>query len=115
MRGYNERIHWCVFNVIVRLFGVMMTLVGTGSISWGIYFFIHPEEAKRWAATGRADSAAALDMFGGVVTMHFAIGMFAGVIAFAVLRVRPYRPDLGDTISSNTVTPRNWWTGEPKM
>ena len=53
MRGYNERLHWCIFNVIVRLFGIIATFFAVAAIGWGVYFFTHPsvtkkEEAKQW-------------------------------------------------------------------
>lgn len=119
MRGYDERLHWCIFNIMVRIFGIMATVAGAGFIGWGIYFYNHHPEAKKWAAypgAGQTFSHQTInpDTLGGVVTGYIAIGVFAGILAFAVLRVRPYRPDLGDTVSSYSVGPRNWWTGEPK-
>ena len=104
---------------MVRIFGLIATVAGTVFISWGIYHYIHPEEAKKWAAyrgTEQTFSHQALDpdTLGGVVTVEIAVGIFALILAFAVLRVRPYRPDLGDTVSSYSVVTRSWWTGEPK-
>lgn len=49
MRGYNERLHWCIFNVMVRIFGLMATVAGTVFTCWGIYHYYHPAEARKWA------------------------------------------------------------------
>lgn len=120
MQGYNERLHWCIFNVIVRCFGIMAAIAGTGFISWGIYHFYHPAEARKWAEyRGTAEQSFSHqtlnpDLLGGVITVEIAIGLFALALAVAVLRVRPYRPDLGDKVSSYAVVVRSWWTGEPK-
>lgn len=120
MRGYNERLHWCIFNVMVRIFGLMATVSGTILICWGIYHHYHPVEARQWAEySGTAEQSFSHqtlnpDNFGGVVTVEIAVGILALILAFAVLRVRPYRPDLGDKVSSYSVVSRSWWTGEPK-
>lgn len=120
MRGYNERLHWCIFNVMVRIFGLMSTVAGTVFICWGIYHYYHPAEARKWAEyRGTAEQSFSHqtlnpDTLGVVVTVEIAVGVFALILAFAVLRVRPYRPDLGDTVSSYSVVNRSWWTGEPK-
>lgn len=105
---------------MVRCFGIMAAIAGTGFISWGIYHFYHPAEARKWAEyRGTAEQSFSHqtlnpDLLGGVVTVEIAIGIFALALAVAVLRVRPYRPDLGDKVSSYAVGARSWWTGEPK-
>lgn len=124
MRGYNERLHWCIFNVMVRIFGMMAMLFAAVSISWGIFYYTHPHEAKnaeaeRWAEYRGAKQTFSHktlepDILGGVVTGDIGLGVFVAVIGIAILSVRPYRPDLGDTASSYSVGTRSWWTGEPK-
>jgi len=120
MRGYNERLHWCIFNVMVRIFGFMATVAGIAFISWGIYHYYHPAEARKWAEyRGTAEQSFSHqtinpDLLGGVVTGEIVVGLFALTLAFAVLRVRPYRPDLGDSVTSYSIGTRSWWTGEPK-
>jgi hypothetical protein len=105
---------------MVRIFGLMATMAGTVFTSWGIYHYYHPAEARKWAEyRGTADQSFSHqtinpDTLGGVVTVEIAVGIFALILAFAVLGVRPYRPDLGDAVSSYSVGTRSWWTGEPK-
>ncbi len=91
MQGYNERIHWVIFNVVARCFGIMATFAGIGFVCWGIYFTMHPEAAKGLENGGF-----------GLGKMYLIVGAFAGVVGLACLRVRPYRPDLGDTISKES-------------
>ena len=105
---------------MVRIFGLMATVSGTILICWGIYHHYHPVEARQWAEySGTAEQSFSHqtlipDNFGGVVTVEIAVGILALMLAFAVLRVRPYRPDLGDKDSSYSIVSRSWWTGEPK-
>lgn len=120
MRGYNERLHWCISNVMVRCFGIMASMVGASGIGWGIYHYYHPSDAMKWAEyRGTAEQSFSHqtinpDLLGGVVAGEIAVGLFALALAVVVLRVRPYRPDLGDKVSSYAVGARSWWTGEPK-
>ena len=105
---------------MVRCFGIMAAIAGTGFTGWGIYHYFHPAEAKKWAEyRGTAEQSLNHqtinpDLLGGVVTGEFVIGFFALVLAVAVLWMRPYRPDLGDKVSSYSAGTRSWWTGEPK-
>jgi hypothetical protein len=105
---------------MVRIFGLMATVAGTVFISWGIYHYYHPAEARKWAEhSGTAEQSFSHqtinpDLLGGVVTGEIVVGLFALILAFAVLRVRPYRPDIGNTVSSYAIGTRSWWTGEPK-
>ena len=98
MRGYKEYRHWSTCNAIMRVVGIMFAFVGTVFISWGVYFAVHPR-----AVNGNDQ-----------VMVYCALGLFAGVVGFAVLKIRPYRPDLGDTVSFSAPGSRNWWTGDPK-
>jgi hypothetical protein len=109
---------------MVRIFGIMATTAAVVFISWGIYFYTHPheaqkEEAEQWAEYRGAKQTFSHktlepDIFGGVVTGNIAIGVFVALIGVAVLSLRPYCPDLGDTVSSYSVGTRSWWTGETK-
>src|SRR4051812_2444544 len=57
---------------------------------------------------------------GFVVSGEFLVGPFALALAGAFLRVRPYRPDLGDSSylfdpfgsRGNSQAARRWWTGD---
>lgn len=102
----------------------MATIFAVVAIGSGIYFYTHPREAQKketeqWAEYRGAKQTWSHktlepDLFGGIVTSNIALGVFVGILAVALLRIRPYRPDLGDTASSSTAGARSWWTGEPK-
>ncbi len=95
-------------------------MAGASGIGWGIYHYYHPAEARKWAEyRGTAEQSFSHqtinpDLLGGIGTGEIVVGLFALTLAFVVLRVRPYRPDLGDTVSSYSFGTRSWWTREPK-
>jgi hypothetical protein len=97
----------------------MASMAGTGFIGWGIYHYFHPAEARKWTEyRGIAEQSFSHqtinpDLLGGVITGEIVVGLFALAFAVAVLRMRPYRPDLRDTVSSYSAGTRSWWTGEP--
>lgn len=107
------RIHWSVFNVLVRLFGIMSTITSLVFIGWSAVFALYPEKTTDVSDAGFG--AAPLFLTGGLVCT---------VVAIVLLRARPYRPDLGDSVwgfrtnklpsQTGRATLRSWWTGEPK-
>lgn len=107
-----RRIHWSVFNVLVRLFGIMAGFASVTFMTWAVVFVILPESAAGVSHGG----------FETVIT-HLVFGLVTGILAFVVLRTPAYRPDLGDrtwSFQRNQSGPesverpgRSWWTGEP--
>jgi hypothetical protein len=79
------RFHWRLFNVLARLFGIMALLVGAGFCAWGVYFAIDP---------GAAQGVETAGIPAGV--LYVIVGAFSAAIGTPVLRIRPYRPALGD-------------------
>ena len=37
------KLHLGVFNLFVRLFGLLAVASGAGSIAWGLYYFLHSD------------------------------------------------------------------------
>jgi hypothetical protein len=105
-----ERAHWSAVNVMARMFGILALIVGLGFLAWGVYFAISPEAQGHITPDGSDASI-----------LNSTLGIFAVAMSVAFLRVRPYRPDLGDSIRSSRAgraeacdkRPRNWWTGAP--
>src|SRR5687767_2333136 len=98
-RQFYAALHFRVFNVLGRLFGLLAVVGGAGSAAWGLYYSLHPDLPTPGAAVS-----------GSFAVDHLVIGAFCLIIGGAVLGVRPYRPDL--TVSAGAR--RSWWTGEPK-
>lgn len=104
-----ETTHWRAFTRFIRILGLVALFVG-GVFVWGSLTIA-------WNGTYqtlRADAPSRAD----------AIGLFvAGVVAIAIgvllVRVRPYRPDLGDAAFGRPSAyqlgqQRQWWTGDPR-
>jgi hypothetical protein len=93
------------FNVGVRLLGLWWSFVGVFAVFVGILWNVRGP-----ASPEDSDVALFLPVVGALL-------LAAGV---AFLRVRPYRPDLGDEPFSGASKgrsalkePRKWWTGDP--
>lgn len=105
-----SRFHWRTFNVLARVFGLMAAMVATSFVGWGAYFAVRPAAAINIETAGLPASL-----------LYLAVGFALAGIAAAVLRVQPYRPDLGDgawTFTKSRVPAgqrRSWWTGEPNI
>ena len=110
--GWYSRFHWRLFNILIRVFGIVAVLFGVSSVVAGTYYAVYPSAAEGMETLGLPASA-----------LSVLVGILCGAIGVSVLRVSPYRPDLGDaawTFSVHTGQksgnqPRSWWTGEPKV
>lgn len=96
-----ESLHWSVFNVMARLFGLMAALA---FVVFGI-------------TAGLQFSGAPLSTPGVSALGNLLVSLFCLAVAIGFLTVRPYRPDIsrqrlaqGDASSSKL----GWWTGAPK-
>ena len=102
-----ETAHWRTFNRFVRVFGLLALLVGGCFVCGSIAIWWDGRFQTLYVdAPSRTDDVALL---------------IAGVVAIAIgvslLRVRPYRPDLGDAAFGPptgyvTSEQRLWWTGD---
>ena len=106
--------HWRAFNILLRGLGLMAMLVGTVFTLWGAVLLAQRQATVEWegeltAATGPK-----------VIILLVGLGTLA--LAIALLRARPFRPDLGDASwlidpfgakAQRTSRPRrSWWTGD---
>lgn len=104
-----KRVHWRAFNVAARLFGLAALIVAIALLWSGIYMTVHPE----------SQSDAELAGFPPMLVYGLS-ALSSAAIGLAILRVRTYRPDLGDAFLTSkstgltSGTKRNWWTGDPK-
>lgn len=98
-----ERFHWRQFNRMNRIFGLLLVLFGFVFLAWGFYFVLNPDSP--------------IDRGGSVIT-YFAIGGFTLSLGVAFVRVKAFRPDLGDSyfgwLRDVHNANRSWWTGEPR-
>lgn len=111
--SWYQRLHLRVFNIGVRVFGLMALVVGSVFGAWGVFYAINPQAARNVDTAGLP-----------IVGVYAAVAVFCSAVGVAALRVSPYRPDLGDrTWSSRTARPgedtstkaaRSWWTGDIK-
>lgn len=100
-----KTIHWRVFNILARFFGLISGLVGLGFVLWGLYFLIEPE------AAGPRDTLGFPPSF-----RYFVGAFFCLVIGFHFLRGKAHRPDLTEEDQTKPGTSKqahSWWTGEP--
>jgi hypothetical protein len=90
-------VHWRIFNVLLRIMGIWWFIGGTVFVLCGVYYTFTPAPKN------------AVFIFGPSVD-YTVIGVIVVLAAVFMLRVKPYRPDLGIATSS-----RRWLTGdEPK-
>ena len=90
-------------NVFTRIVGIWWAVLS------GIALFAGIVGSIRWLAGYDVPIQMALTQTA-VTAVTFSVGV-------ACLRVRPYRPDLGDRPFKGVFTqpsePRKWWTGDP--
>jgi hypothetical protein len=112
MAGY-ETFHWRLVTIMLRLFGIVASLLGMASCVYGISLVLRP------ASTVYVEGIPTSDL--GPKLMFLVVGPVFVAIGVAFMRVRPYRPDLGDVsylvdpfgARGNALGPRRWWTGDP--
>ena len=103
---------WRALNVLQRVAGFSATVTGVIFGTWAVWSLLNPVAAL--PADPSADPRLG----------RFVVLAFAGVLlalGAVLLRARPYRPDLGDSLSSGhdlrATRPsdplRRWWTGDP--
>lgn len=96
-----ETLHWCAFNIMIRLFGFITLLAALAFLYAAFVQF-----------TGTAVSASNINAPGNLLVSAF---LLIGGIAF--LTVAPYRPDLRlekIDCTNATKSEAGWWTGNPK-
>lgn len=99
--------YWRVFNILVRAFGLVTLVAGTGFIIWG---------AARIVVFG------AIPVLASPLWVLPLVGLLAAALGIAILRGPTYRPDLGDVFwqfdpygtKTQQLFPagRAWWTGD---
>ena len=102
-----ETSYWRVFNILVRVLGLVALVSGVAFTMLG---------AARILEQGLLLNAGAP----GLVILL--VGLLAGALGAAILRVPAYRPDLGDVswrfdpfgakTRQSASARRSWWTGE---
>lgn len=103
---------WRGLNVLQRLAGFGTLAAGVTFGVWAIWFLRNP--AMLAPAVVGEDSRLAT-----FAVLAFAVVLLA--LGAVLLRARPYRPDLGDSLASGhdlrptkpTDSHRRWWTGDP--
>ena len=104
---------WRALNVLQRVAGFGAASTGAIFAGWAIWYLVHPPEPVQIPELSTDPRLAR-----GAV-LAFAIVLLA--LAAVLLRARPFRPDLGDPLSSGhelrpsrpAESPRRWWTGDP--
>ena len=104
---------WRALNVLQRVAG--LGAAGTGALyaGWAIWYLLHPSVSLQIP-----------DFPTDLRLARYADLAFAAVLlglAAVLLRARPFRPDLGDSLASGyvlrasrpTEPQRRWWTGDP--
>jgi hypothetical protein len=105
----NESTHWRRFTIFIRLLGVLAMAVGVVMAVGGLDHLLRGGAGSSdGTPVSRADA----------IAIAFA-GLFGAVVGMALLRARPYRPDLGDHAfgqpsAEQVHQRRNWWTGDLK-
>lgn len=91
-----ETLHWCIFNILARLFGCMALFA---AFAFGL------TAALQFA--GSSLPTPGISPLGNSMVAVFCIAL--GVV---FLTVRPYRPDLNKRDKRQSKF--GWWTGTPK-
>jgi len=89
-----ETIHWTVFNVLARLFGLLGVFIGAVYVPLSIFQLTQGFDA----------------------VSDLLVSAFALVVGIGFVSVRPYRPDLsseGLGSKQDQETRSSWWTGKP--
>ena len=106
--------HAKVVQIMRRIFALMLALVGMAFLLSGIPLFAgvlyDPEPSS----------------FPGQSVVFVLVGIASLMLGVAMMRRRPFRPDLGDvswwagraggydSATARGTEPRSWWTGDPK-
>ena len=95
-----ETLHWCLFNIGARLFGIMASLAG---LMFGLTAILQA-------------SGANLPTPGVSALGNFFVSLICLALAVAILTRRPYRPDLPqEKLDKSEKPPKvGWWTGNHK-
>lgn len=96
-----ETLHWCLVNILLRLFGIMASVAAFG---FGLTALLQFGGAR-------------LPTPGVSALGNFFISAFCLALSVAFLTVSPYRPDLKpqDSEKPDSSQPKfGWWTGSPK-
>ena len=103
-----ETWYWRVFNVSVRVLGLVALWCGAVFIGWGARRLLEMQFVQ-------LEQASAL--------VILPVGLLAATIGWAILRVQSYRPDLGDVLwkfdpygtkTGRAPAKRAWLTGDRK-
>ena len=103
-----EQAHWRQFNRFMRLLWIGFALVGS-------YFVL---SAVGEILRSQHPTSSLVRLGPGEVVGLLAFGVVALAIGVSLMRVRPYRPDLGDAALSRAsrnemgADARSWWTGD---
>ena len=95
------RLHWVIFNIMARLFGLMAGIVAIGFLFWGLGIY------KLFSI--RSDREVEANSI-----IYICIGILLLVLHLLFIFVSPYRPDI-DSKKTNMlggVNKVSWWTGE---
>jgi hypothetical protein len=91
-----ETLHWCIFNILLRMFGCVALLFAFVAVLTAALQF-----------AGASLATPGISPLG-----NFILAVSGLAIAVIVLKVRPYRPDLGKQDKQQLKL--GWWTGTPK-
>lgn len=91
-------LHWSIFNILARLFGLMAALV---SLAFGLTALLQ--------LRGSSLSTPGVSALGNLVVALFCLAM-----ALGFLFVRPYRPDVKRKSLEEPPPKLGWWTGAPR-
>jgi hypothetical protein len=106
---------WRVFNVVMRLAGLLTGFFAVAGLFWGFLLVVRPPFLGRLHGVLTDPNLAPILLFA---------GLWFAIVAIGILRAPSYRPDLGDAL--NLVDPfgarlrrlyppaRWWWSGDPK-
>jgi hypothetical protein len=106
-----ETRHWQRFNILRRLFSLMLMVFGVSALIAGIGLEV-----------GFPAPTSSLGRFTAPVT--FGLGLVCVYVSVIMMRRRPFRPDLGDIsmwagraggydpTTARGSEPRSWWTGD---
>lgn len=97
----HESVHWSIFNIMARLFGLMASLASAGFGTTAVLQF-----------SGVSLSTPGVSALGNLL-----VSLFCFAIAVGFLTVRSFRPDISRKRLASVDTSLSklgWWTGAPK-